>query len=80
MGAMLISSLVIFPALSAMRLLKSFRGVVLMSAIVSVLSFCIGLTASYLVSTPVGASVVVVNLIVFLVCCLIAKIKRSKRA
>ena len=51
-----------------------------MSAIVSVLSFCIGLTASYLVSTPVGASVVVVNLIVFLVCCLIAKIKRSKRA
>ena len=80
MGAMLISSLVIFPALSAMRLLKSFRGVVLMSAIVSVLSFCIGLTASYLVSTPVGASVVVVNLIVFLICCLIAKVKRSKRA
>ena len=79
MGAMLISSLVIFPALSAMRLIKSFRGVVLMSAVCSVLSFCIGLTASYLVSTPVGASVVVVNLIVFLVCCLIAKIKRSKR-
>ena len=77
MGAMLISALVIFPALSAMRIFKSFRGVVIMSAVVSVLSFCIGLTASYLVSTPVGASVVVVNLLVFLTCCLISKIKRS---
>ena len=61
----------------AMRIFKSFRGVVIMSAVVSVLSFCIGLTASYLVSTPVGASVVVVNLLVFLTCCLISKIKRS---
>ena len=77
MGAMLISALVIFPALSAMRIFKSFRGVVIMSAVVSVLSFCIGLTASYLVSTPVGASVVVVNLLAFLTCCLISKIKRS---
>ena len=59
------------------RIFKSFRGVVIMSAVVSVLSFCIGLTASYLVSTPVGASVVVVNLLVFLTCCLISKIKRS---
>lgn len=79
MGAMLISSLVIFPALSAMRLFKSFRGVVIASAVISVVSFCIGLTASYLVSTPVGASVVVVNLAVFLMCCLIAKLKRSKK-
>ena len=76
-GSLLISALVIFPALSAMRLFKSFRGVVIMSAVVSVLSFCIGLTASYLVSTPVGASVVAVNLLVFLTCCLISKIKRS---
>lgn len=79
MGAMLISSLVIFPALSAMRLFKSFRGVVIASAVISVVSFCIGLTASYLISTPVGASVVVVNLAVFLMCCLIAKLKRSKK-
>ena len=79
MGAMLISSLVIFPALSAMRLFKSFRGVVIASAVISVVSFCIGLTASYLISTPVGASVVVVNLAVFLTCCLIAKLKRSKK-
>ena len=78
MGAMLISSLVIFPALSAMRILKSFRGVVICAACVSVVSFCIGLTGSYLLSTPVGASVVIVNLAVFLVCCVIAKVKKTE--
>ena len=62
MGAMLISSLVIFPALSAMRVLKSFRGVVICSGCISVASFCVGLTASYLLGTPVGASVVLVDL------------------
>ena len=71
MGAMLISSLVIFPALSAMRVRKSFRGVVICAGIMSVASFCVGLTLSYLVSTPVGATVVVVNLAVFLLCCVI---------
>ena len=77
MGAMLISSLVIFPALSAMRVLKSFRGVVICAAVLSVVSFCVGLTASYLIGTPVGASVVLVNLLVFLTCCAIARFKRT---
>ena len=77
MGAMLISSLVIFPALSAMRVLKSFRGVVICSGCISVTSFCVGLTASYLLGTPVGASVVLVDLAVFLVCCLIARLKKG---
>ena len=76
MGAMLISSLVIFPALSAMRIRKSFRGVVICAGIISVTSFCAGLTLSYLVSTPVVATVVVVNLTVFLLCSLAARIKR----
>ena len=78
MGAMLISSLVIFPALSAMRVLKSFRGVVICAAVLSVVSFCVGLTASYLIGTPVGASVVLVNLLVFLLCCAAARIRRTK--
>lgn len=52
MGAMLISSLVIFPALSAMRVRKSFRGVVILAGILAVACFCLGLTASYLLSTP----------------------------
>ena len=70
MGAMLISSLVIFPALTAMRLLRSFRGVVICAGVLSVVCFCAGLIASYLLSTPVGASVVLCNLLVFLLCCL----------
>ena len=77
MGAMLISSLVIFPALSAMRVLKSFRGVVICAAVLSVVSFCVGLTASYLIGTPVGASVVLVNLAAFLLSRGIMKIKRA---
>ena len=70
MGAMLISSLIIFPALSAMRIFKSFRAVVVCAGVLSVVCFCTGLIASYLLSTPVGASVVLCNLLVFLLCCL----------
>ena len=69
MGAMLISSLVIFPALTAMRLFKSFRSVVLCSAVTSVLCFCTGLTISFVFSTPVGATVVAANLTLFLLAC-----------
>lgn len=75
MGAMLISSLIIFPALSAMRLFRSFRGVVLCAGVLSVCCFCAGLTASYLLSTPVGASVVVINLAVFLLFSLTGRIR-----
>ncbi|WP_251491532.1 metal ABC transporter permease [Otoolea muris] len=66
MGAMLISSLVIFPCLSAMQAVKSFGGVVILSGILSVVCFLLGMAASYVYSLPAGASVVVVNLAVFL--------------
>lgn len=66
MGAMLISSLVIFPALTSMRVFKSFRGVVLSSGTLSVLCFLLGIILSYRYSTPAGASVVMVNLGAFL--------------
>lgn len=65
MGALLISSLIIFPALSAMRVCRSFRSVVLCSAAVSVLCFTAGVIASYFLETPAGASVVVADLVVF---------------
>ena len=71
MGAMLISSLVIFPALTAMRLFKSFRGVILCAAVTSVACFCAGLTISFTLSTPVGATVVAVDLALFLLSCLL---------
>ena len=76
MGAMLISSLVIFPALTAMRLFKSLRSVVLCSAVTSVTCFCAGLTASFVLSTPVGASVVAANLGLFLLSCLAAALRK----
>ena len=66
MGAMLISSLIIFPSLTAMRVFKSFRGVVIASGILSVVCFFLGMILSYVYSTPAGASVVVVNLAAFL--------------
>ena len=69
MGAMLISSLIIFPALTAMRLFKSFRSVILCSAATSVVCFCAGLTLSFLFSTPVGATVVAANLTLFIISC-----------
>ena len=76
MGAMLISSLVIFPALTAMRLFRSFRGVVVCAAATSVACFCLGLTISFAFSTPVGATVVAADLTVFLASCLIELLRR----
>lgn len=66
MGAMLISSLVIFPSLTSMRVFKSFSGVVISSGCVSVVCFFAGLVLSYVYSIPAGASVVVVNMAAFL--------------
>ncbi len=76
MGAMLISSLVIFPALTAMRVCRSFRGVTLCAAAVAVVCYFVGLCGSYWLSTPAGASVVVVNILAFLVFAAIAKLRR----
>jgi zinc transport system permease protein len=67
MGAMLISSLIIFPALSSMRLFKKFKSVTICSAVISILCFFTGVVISYLYATPTGASVVLVNIIVFAV-------------
>ena len=76
MGAMLISSLVIFPALTAMRLFKSFRSVILCAAATSVLCFCAGLTISFAFSTPVGATVVAADLTLFLLSCMVSFLRR----
>lgn len=67
MGAMLISSLLIIPPLSSMRLCKSFRSVVICSCAVSLVCFLAGVVISCLFETPTGASVVCVNLGVFII-------------
>ena len=77
MGAMLISSLVIFPALTSMRVCRSFKKVVITSAIVSVLCFFTGLFLSFAYSMPAGASVVAVNAVVFLIFSAVGIIKRK---
>ena len=73
MGALLISSLIIFPALSAMKLCRSFRGVILCAAAISVVCFVFGMTASYVFETPSGASVVAADLIAFAFCSLFGR-------
>ncbi len=74
MGAMMISSLIVFPALSAMQVFKSFFKVVIFSAAISVFCFIAGILASFAWSTPAGASIVVANLIIFLLCSFIRKL------
>jgi len=66
MGAMLISSLIIFPALTAMRVFKRFITVTICSGIIASVCFFFGIVVSYLFSTPAGASVVILNVISFL--------------
>lgn len=67
MGAMLISSLIIFPALSALRICKSFCSVVIVSAITSVIAFIAGIITSFAIDSPTGATVVIANLIIFII-------------
>lgn len=74
MGTMLISSLIIFPALTSMRIFKNFKAVVISSAIISVVCFVIGIIASYIYSMPTGACIVVTNLSVFVFFAIIGKI------
>ena len=66
-GSLLISALVIFPALSAMRLFKSFRSVTISAAVLSVISATAGILISILAGTPVGSTIVAVDIAVFLV-------------
>ena len=72
-GSLLISALVIFPALSAMQVIKNFKGVVICSAVISVLCALFGILASILFSTPVGSTIVAADIVVFVVMAVIGK-------
>ena len=76
-GSLLISCLIIFPSISAIQLFKSFKGVVIISSIISIFAFIIGLFISCFYSTPTGATIVIINLIVFVVFKLFSLIKKS---
>lgn len=74
MGTLLISSIIIFPSLTAMRAFKSFKSVVISSGVISIICFLIGILLSYLYNISTGAMIVIVNLILFLLLTLLSKI------
>ena len=75
-GSLLISALVIFPALSAMRLWNTFLGVTICSVILSVCCAFVGIILSILAGTPVGSTIVAMDMTAFAMSCCAAKIKR----
>ena len=77
-GSLLISALVIFPSLSAMRVFKSFKSVVICSAAVSVFCSVFGILASIVWSTPVGSTIVAIDIVVFLIFSIIGLTKGNK--
>lgn len=76
-GSLLISALIIFPALSAMRIFKSFKSVTVCSAVISVVCASVGIIMSILLSTPVGATIVIADLAVFLAFSAVSAIKNQ---
>ena len=79
-GSLLISALIIFPALSAMRLFHSFKSVTICSAMISVICTFSGIIISILAGTPVGSTIVAVDILAFCVCYFIGMIKGGNRA
>ena len=77
-GSLLVSALIIFPALSAMRIFKSFKNVTIFSGALSVVCALIGFIISILAETPVGATIVATDMAAFGICCLIGLLVRGR--
>ena len=77
-GSLLISALVIFPALSSMRVARTFKGVVITAAIISTLCALIGILTAILASTPVGPTVVAVDILAFALCFIAGKLGKAR--
>ena len=75
-GSLLVSALVIFPALSSMRIFKSFKSVTVFSAVLSVFCALLGIILSILFETPVGSTIVITDIVVFGICCLVGAVKK----
>lgn len=78
MGTMLISSLIIFPALTSMRVFKNYSSVLISSVIIGLVSFIFGMYLSYAKSLPSGGSIVFINFVFFIIFFIIGKTIRSK--
>lgn len=78
-GSLLTSALIIFPALSAMQIFKSFKSVTIFSVIFSVICTTLGLIISIIAGTPVGATIVAIDLIAFVIITILSKILKGRR-
>ena len=80
-GSILVSALIVFPALSAIRLFKSYKMVIIFAGTLSVINSVLGILVSMLISTPVGATIVAIAIFVYLICwCIDVIIKETKKA
>lgn len=75
-GSLLVSALVIFPALSSMRIFKSFKSVTVFSAVLSVFCALLGIILSILFETPVGSTIVITDIVAFGICSLVGAVKK----
>ena len=78
MGTLLISSLIVFPSLTAMRVARKFKATVILSAFLAVFCFLTELVFSYLHAVPTGACIVVTNIILFLLFFIVEKVKEGR--
>ncbi len=76
-GSLLISALIIFPALSAMRVFKNYRAVIICASILSVICAAVGILIAVVAGTPVGSTIVAVDLTAFLISCMIGGLRRA---
>ena len=79
MGSLLISSLIIFPTLSSMQYFKTFKSVVISSVVISIISFSVGLTLSFVNEYPTGSTIVIINLIIFFIFKIISFLKIRRK-
>lgn len=79
MGALLISSLIIFPPLTSMRVCRTFKSVIINAAVISVVCLIAGVTLSYVAATPAGASVVLANLVMMVLYTVVGAVKNHMR-
>lgn len=79
MGALLISSLIIFPALTSMRVCRTFKSVIINAAVISVVCLIAGVTLSYVAAIPAGASVVLANLVMMVLYTVVGVVKNHMR-
>ena len=78
MGTLLISALVVFPGLTAMRVCRSFKSVTIVSVILAAVCFFVGMTASYFYAAPTGASIVLVNIFAFVLFSVVGAVKSGR--